>query len=321
MDAVCVGNATIDVFIMLQGLQKFSYDKFSNQISFPLGEKVPLGEFKMAMGGNACNVAVGLARLGMQTSIAAEIGSDEFSQKLENGLKKEGVNIDLLVKNTQRDEHFNIALCYEGERTILEEKTHEINAVKAGSLNPKLIFLTSLSGNWKPTFEKAFEDNPDSKVAMNPGTTQIERDRENILSFLPKVEILILNLQEAQKLLGDTQTDIKSLLRDLLKLGAKTCVVTDGRNGSYLINQGEIHQLGCVSDEKPIERTGAGDAYSCGFLYAYLKDLNPRECMKYGAINADSVIKKVGGQDGLLTNTDIETRFRELNSFNPIKYD
>src|SRR3990167_8871498 len=108
MDVLCVGNATVDVFIMLHKLQKFSYDKFANQISFPLGEKIPLDEFKLSLGGNACNVSVGLSRLGLQSSVAAEIGSDEFSKKITNTLKKERVDQAYLKKDRRITPYFNI---------------------------------------------------------------------------------------------------------------------------------------------------------------------------------------------------------------------
>ena len=41
-DVICIGNASIDVFILLENLKKFNYDKFSNSIVFPLGEKIEL---------------------------------------------------------------------------------------------------------------------------------------------------------------------------------------------------------------------------------------------------------------------------------------
>src|SRR3989344_5202352 len=98
MDILCVGNATIDVFVILKNLQKFSYDKFSNQISFPLGEKIPLEEYKLTLGGNACNLSVGLSRLGLHTGLAAEVGSDEFSEKIINSLKKERIDLTFIKR-------------------------------------------------------------------------------------------------------------------------------------------------------------------------------------------------------------------------------
>src|SRR3989344_6658651 len=108
LDVLCVGNATIDVFVMLRNLQKFNYDKFSNSISFPLGEKLPLDEYKLALGGNACNVSVGLSRLGVKSSLAAEIGSDEFSEKIVNTLNRENVDKTYLKKEPTQTPYFNI---------------------------------------------------------------------------------------------------------------------------------------------------------------------------------------------------------------------
>lgn len=319
-DVVCVGNATIDVFVILHNLQKFSYDKFSNQISFPLGEKLPLDEYKITIGGNACNVSVGLSRLGLQTALAAQIGNDEFSQKITNTLEKEHVNQDLVKKTNRQSPYFNILLSYEGERTILEEKTPDQENLDPGNLNPKLIYLTSINGDWQSVYDDAFSKNSSSKFALNPGASQINKDLDNILLILPKIEILFVNLQEAQRISKDESTDIKVLLKRLKTWGGKIIVITDGRNGSYAIDQNnEIFQIGVVSAEKPVERTGAGDSYSTGFIYAYLAGLSVKESMRYAAINADFVIRRVGSQEGLLGKNEMDQKAKEQSALTAVK--
>src|SRR3989344_6500927 len=180
IDVLCVGNATIDVFVLLHNLQKFSYDKFSNSISFPLGEKIPLDEYKLCLGGNACNLSVGLSRLGLKASLAAEVGRDEFSEKIINDLSKEGVDQTFIDKETRKTPHFNIVLSYEGDRTILEEK-RESDGFNVGSLNPKLIYLTSLNGDWRKIYDKVFASNPNSLFAFNPGSRQISQNLNEVL--------------------------------------------------------------------------------------------------------------------------------------------
>ncbi len=314
MDVVCVGGATIDAFVILHSLQKFSYDKFSNQISFPLGDKIPLDEYLLTLGGNACNVSVGLSRLGMQTALAAEIGNDEFGSKITKTLGEEKVNIELLTKNSDQTPRFNIVLSFQGERTILEEKAQESNSVNPGNLNPKFIYLTSFSGVWKEVFNKAFNDNPNSKFGLNPGPRQIEEGKEEILQLLPKIEILFVNLQEAEKLADVSVVDVKSILEKLKSFGAKIVVITDGRNGSYAIDkEGQTYKIDCATPNQPKERTGAGDSYSSGFLFGYLNDRSIQESMKYGAINADAVIEKVGAQAGLLNKLELEENASKNN--------
>ncbi len=312
IDVLCVGNATIDVFVMLHNLQKFSYDKFSNNISFPLGEKIPLDEYKLCLGGNACNISVGLSRLGLQASLAAEIGSDEFSKKITNTLKKEKVDQSFIKKDQRQTPYFNIILSYGGDRTILEERNPGNYNIEIGQLDPRYFYLTSFNGDWKKVYKNIFAQNKHSLFAFNPGSRQLDEDFDDVLGMLPQVEILFVNLSEAQKIAKDESPDIKIIMKRLKTWGIGMAVVTDGINGSYAIDKTSgIYQIGVVSKEKPVERTGAGDAYAGGFLYAVINGHSIKEAMRYAALNADSVIKKVGAQDGLLRKEEIEQKSKE----------
>lgn len=320
VDVLCIGNATIDVFVLLKNLQKFSYDKFSNNISFPLGEKVPLDEHKLTLGGNAANLAVGLKRLGLNTSLAAEIGSDEFSEKIVNTLKKEEVDQTYIKKGDRQTPYFNIVLSYAGDRTILDERTPSEEVLEIGNASPKYFYLTGLNGNWEKIFPQVIENNTNSLFAFNPGSRQLNEGFEKTLEILPKIEILFVNLAEAQKIISEQETDIKNLMVKLKEKGPTISVVTDGINGSYAINKdSEIFHIGPVSKNKPVERTGAGDSYAGAFLYAVIKGKSIEEAMRYGAINADSVIKKIGAQDGLLKESEIEQISSDNQSFKPTK--
>ncbi len=320
VDVLCIGNATIDVFVLLKNLQKFSYDKFSNNISFPLGEKVPLDEHKLTMGGNAANLAVGLKRLGLNTSLAAEIGSDEFSEKITHTLEKEEVDQTYIKKGDRQTPYFNIVLSYGGDRTILDERTPSEEVLEIGNANPKYFYLTGLNGDWEKIFSDAISNNPDSLLAFNPGSRQLNEGFDKTLEILPKIEILFVNLAEAQKMIGEQETDVKILMTKLKSKGPKIAVVTDGINGSYAIGEnGNIFHIGPLSKEKPIERTGAGDSYAGAFLYAVIKGKSIEEAMRYGAINADSVIKKIGAQDGLLKDIEIEQISNENLEFQAVK--
>ncbi|MBP9716888.1 MAG: carbohydrate kinase family protein [Candidatus Levybacteria bacterium] len=320
VDVLCIGNATIDVFVLLKNLQKFSYDKFSNNISFPLGEKVPLDEHKLTLGGNAANLAVGLKRLGLNTALAAEIGSDEFSEKIVNTLKREEVNQTYIKKGDRQTPYFNIVLSYAGDRTILDERTPSEEVLEIGNANPKYFYLTGLNGNWEKIFPQVIANNTNSLFAFNPGSRQLNEGFEKTLEILPKIEILFVNLAEAQKIINEQETDIKNLMVKLKEKGPKISVVTDGINGSYAINKdSEIFHIGPISKDKPVERTGAGDSYAGAFLYAIIKGKSIEEAMRYGAINADSVIKKIGAQDGLLKESEIEQISSDNQNFQPTK--
>lgn len=320
LDVLCIGNAKIDVFVILNSLNNFSYDKFSNQISFPLGSKIPLGDHPLTLGGNACNVSVGLSRLGLETSLIAAVGKDEFSEKVINGLKTNGVGIDNLEIVDSHNPSFNIALSFKGERTILEEENSFNESLRVPSLNPKLVYFTSVGKNWMNIFEETIKNNPEAELAINPGSQMLEDSLEELIQILPKFKILFVNLQEAQKIAKDNNPDIKVLIKKLKTWGVKVVVITDGINGSFAIDEfDQIFQIGTATQEKPLEKTGAGDSYASGFIYAILKGHSVAESMKYGAMNADSVIGKIGAQNGLLTNEEIESKSRDLLNYKAVR--
>lgn len=312
MDILCVGNATIDVFVLLKNLQKFTYDKFTNNISFPLGEKIPLDEYEITIGGNACNVSVGLSRLGLQSCLAAEIGSDEFSKKIISTLKKEGVDQTYVRKNLRQTPYFNILLSYEGERTILEERNPNQDDLEIGRVNPRMFYLTSLHGDWKNVYNAIFFMNKNCAFAFNPGSRQLSENLNDVLKILSNIDILFVNLSEARLITKDQSPDVKIIMKKLKTWGVGIAVVTDGINGSFAIDKtGEIFQIGVVSKDKPLERTGAGDSYTAGFLYGILNGHPVKEAMRFGVLNADSVIKQIGAQKGLLNKAEIEQKSKE----------
>ena len=60
-----------------------------------------------------------------------------------------------------------------------------------------------------------------------------------------------------------------------------------------------------------VEATGAGDAFTTGFLGAMIHGKTHRESLTWGAVNAASVVFHIGPTEGLLTHTQIRKQLRE----------
>jgi sugar/nucleoside kinase (ribokinase family) len=63
-----------------------------------------------------------------------------------------------------------------------------------------------------------------------------------------------------------------------------------------------------------VEKTGAGDAYTAGFLAAVLNSQPIKEAMRWGAFDAASVIQKIGAEEGLLTKTELEDKLKSTEN-------
>ena len=84
-DVVCVGNAKIDSFLTLrQANNHIRLIEDTNELCIKFGEKISVDSAAILLGGNAANVSVGLSRLGLNVALLAEIGKDEFAQKIIN---------------------------------------------------------------------------------------------------------------------------------------------------------------------------------------------------------------------------------------------
>ena len=140
------------------------------------------------------------------------------------------------------------------------------------------------------------------------------------MDVLEKTDYLFVNKQEAEEILygkelelaGEKENQIKKLLYGLRGLGAKNVVITDGENGSFVYDESnESHHVGAIKIDV-VEKTGAGDAYTAGFLAAMLNDKPVEEAMRWGTLDAASVIQKIGAEEGLLSKVELEKRLKSI---------
>lgn len=320
-DALTIGNAIIDAHLAIHDPHA-RIDEKTGEICFLHGQKIHVEAAEFLLGGNACNVAVGLARQGFKTALVAELGDDEFALKITNGLAKELVSEELIIKSHHARSSFAIGLQFKGERTLFVEHVKREHNFHFENVTSPWMYLTSLGQEWEAPYQKAlaYKKEQNVKLAFNPGTYQLQMMGEMISEVLKETDILFVNKEEAMTITKSIKginsitsikgsDEIKILLAQLRELGAKTVVITDGRNGAYVFDGEKTLHIG-LFPETLVERTGAGDAYSSGFLGAVMRNKTIEEAAQWGAVNAASVIEYVGAEKGLLSEEEIEERLK-----------
>jgi len=317
-ELVCVGNAKIDVFLLINEVNGSVRLNENNELCFKHGEKIPVKSCGFLLGGSACNASVGFSRLGLKTALVAEIGNDEFSQKIAGDLSKENINLDFLKKDQNSQSSFTIALDFKDERTLLNQhvlRKHDFNF----NFETKWIYLAGLGEEWKDAYKKVLQKVKDEnlKLAFNPGTPQFVGGVKSFIDILERTDILFVNKEEAACLAGtnskpeENKSFIKTLLIKIKQMGSKTIVITDGENGSYVIDENDkSYSLG-IFPSNVVQKTGAGDAYASGFISATISGLSIKESMRWGSANAAGVIEKAGAQAGLLIKEEMERKLEE----------
>lgn len=311
-DFVSIGELAIDAFIKLKDASAHcDINKENCEICMAFGTKLPYESVEEVPAvANAGNAAVSASRLGLKSALVANLGEDYNGEKCLASLKKDGVSPEFIVAHKNIPTNYHYILWFEDERTILQK--HSEFPYKLPDIGkPKWIYLTSLGESSMPLhldLIKYLKNNPEVKLAFQPGIFQIKMGYEKLKEIYATSEVFFCNIEEAKTILGIPEhDDIKDLLEKMHALGPRTVVLTDGAKGSYAYDGKEMLFMPPYPDPKPpYERTGAGDAFASTFVSALIFGKSLEEALAWGSVNSMSVVQEVGAQKGLLTREKIE---------------
>ena len=315
MDIVSIGDVVIDDFIKLFDDRAHTYvdEHGTKTLAMEFATKIPFDHREVVYGvGNAGNAAVSFARLGLASTFVTNIGDDPYGRQIIHSLGDNKVDTRFVRINPGKKSNYHFVLWYKEERTILikhEEYDYHWPHFRPNEI-PRWVYLTSISERALPHHDDIadwLDENPEVKMAFQPGTFQLEAGAERLKRIYQHTEILLLNREEAVQVGGGNHEDVHDLMNRLHALGPKIVVITDGPAGAYVSNGTERLKMPIYPDiAPPYERTGAGDAFSSTFVAALAKGNTIEGALQLAPINSMSVVQKVGGQAGLLTEAKLE---------------
>ena len=248
------------------------------------GSKATLEEapgFVKVCGGEAANVAVGIARLGGKAAFVGKVGDDSFGRFIVRELKRENVD----VKGVRADKRFKTRLAFvsltkTGGRDFEFWERHpaggqlrygdvpmgRVVASRIVNIGPLLLLKDPARSTAlriarevrKCGCDLAFDPNLRLSLWKSPSEA-----RRVTRSMVRQCTILRLNGDEAMFLTG--VGDVSATARRLYRLGPQVVIVTIGRQGSYYrVRSG----AGLVKGfkVKPVDTTGCGDGFFAGIL-------------------------------------------------------
>ncbi len=315
-DIISIGDATIDTFLFIHDLE-ITTVKGEKKALMNWGDKLPVDQLHRTVAGNAANNAVGSARLGLRTAFYTVLAHDTGGREIIHKMRKESVATDYIVIDEKHGTNASTVISFKGERTILVY--HEHRRYVLPTFKPSTwVYLTSLGQGFEKIYAHlvGFIDTHHVSVGFNPGTFQLRKGIAANKKILQRTTLLSLNKEEAQSWVGDTQ-DIQELCKRLVKLGPKAVALTDGRRGAYSYSSEGFFYIPEFPGPR-IEATGAGDAFTTAYIAALSHGLSHPEALRWGPVNAGSVVMKIGPQAGLLTRTEIEHRLKKMKTYKPL---
>src|SRR3989344_2131258 len=310
-DFIGIGDVVTDAFIHLKEASVHcDINKEKCQICMKFGDKIPYDEvYVVPAVGNSSNASVAASRLGLKSALVSNVGKDYYGNECLEALKKENVATEFIKTHAGKKTNYHYVLWFDNDRTILIK--HQDYPYSLPDINsPKWIYFSSLgptSLEFHGILQKYLTQNPQIKLAFQPGTYQIKLGKDELNYFYTRSENLICNKDESQRILETNEDDIKKLLKMIHDLGPKIVVITDGPKGAYAYDGTDAFFMPPYPDPKPpLERTGAGDAFSSTFVVALALGLSVSDALRWAPINSMSVVQDVGARAGLLTREKLE---------------
>ncbi len=309
-DVICIGAALVDIVAQVERHPEDDDEVF-------------VAKLELLSGGAAANTAYACAKLELKTAFIGKIGrNDTFGTKIINDFNEVNVNTDFLRysdDNTTGSAY--VALNREGDRRIYAHSgaanylsKEDINEYELSSA--KILFLSSLK-NLEP-FLRAAEigKRKNIPVVLNPGMLIIEQGFTKIRELLEKINILIISQREFQVLFSLTEKEFNHNItmektEKFFSMGIDVLVITLGKMGALLATPSFSELIPPFKIDKVVDTTGAGDAFSAGFIYGLCHNSsfefeNLRRSVKIGNFIAGKCIENLGARNGIPEVGDIK---------------
>jgi sugar/nucleoside kinase (ribokinase family) len=316
-----IGDAFEDVLVSPEDLKVRPDNTFASgkAVSFELGEKIPLSDVQYEIGGSACNTAVGFSRLGIRSSILTVLGDDTPAEKILERLNNEDVSIKNIIFDKNLKSNFSIIFRLTQGRSIFiyhSLKDYSCYRIKKNMI-PKWIFLgptgEGVEDLHKDIVATVAEKN--TRLGWNPGALQIKDGAQKFSNLLKNTHVLFLNREEAIKFVKfPVHPSEDEVIKRLHSLGPKIVVITAGKRGATAFDGENLYKVSVIPHVERVDSTGAGDSFAVGFLgklmheheVAQESEALIEEALKWGIVNSNSVITKIGAQAGLLSTAEIK---------------
>ena len=282
--------------------------------------ETPHGSSGKIIGGAGTYIGIASSLLTNNLAIVSIIGED-FPEKEIKFLNDRGINTDMIEKVTGGKTFYWKGKYHENminRDTIVTELNvlEKFNPV----LNPE--FSSSeivLLGNLHPAVQNAVinqSTNPNRFIIMDTMNFWMDNTLDELLSVIKKVNLIIINDEEAQQLTGEK--NIFNAGEKILKMGPEKVIIKKGEHGSIFLEAQNKYMLPAFPVENLVDPTGAGDSFAggiAGFL-ATTSEIGIREikeAMLYGTLMASFCVEDFG-IEGLRT-LDKQTLNKRLKIF------
>lgn len=248
-------------------------------------------------GGSAANTAAWLARAGADVSFVGRCAREDVAR---HAAALEAAGVRPLLRGDATLPTGTIIVVVEGDaRSMLTERGANA-ALSPADVAPGGYDLVHATGYSLLGHDEAFGEFVDRahaegvRVSLNAGAVAAIDDigLEAFLAAAAGVDILVATAAEASLLTGERGPDAAAVT---LARRHGLVAVTTGREGAWVASGDTVERVPAI-EVAAIDPTGAGDAFTAGFLAATLDGGDPTEAGRRGVALAAEAVSSLGGR-------------------------
>ena len=257
-------------------------------------------------GGSVANSIAGFANLGGSAAYIGRVKADQLGEIFVHDMQSLGVDIRLQpAEEGSPTARCHVLIDQDGQRTMqtylgacTELSVSDVTAETVD--NPGVILIEGYV--WDIAEGPALADEAiriarmnGSEVALSLSDSYcVQRHRDAFHDVVKDgVDIVLADEDEINELLQtDNFDDTTRRLADYDNLFA----ITRSEKGSVIMHGDQNVVQPATPVEDIVDTTGAGDAYTAGFLFGYTQKKSLEECAKLGTFCATQVIQQVGAR-------------------------
>ncbi len=267
-------------------------------------------------GGSVANTVAGFANLGGSAAYIGKVRNDQLGRIFNHDMRSLGVDIRLpRAEDGAPTARSHVLITADGQRTMqtylgacTELGLRDISTETIGAPQAMLLegYVWDIAEG--PALARKAVDIAQAngtRVALSLSDSFcVERHRDSFEEFVRDgVDIVVADEEEVMALVGASNFDDTMLaLADYDNLFA----MTRSEKGSVIVHGDETVVQEAMPVATVVDTTGAGDAYSAGFLYGWVNGRSLADCARYGTLCATRVIQQLGAriEPGLLDGFD-----------------
>ncbi len=308
-DVITFGSATKDIYLKSEKFRPVHKKEFvtGKGVCLASGSKIETDGILLSSGGGGSNTAATFASQGLKTSFCGAVGQDCFGEMILDELRERKINVDLAKRIKGKSTNLSVFLAYPGaDRTILvyrgaSDSLSEKDISWSKLKQTKWFYLAPFAGKMAGLTLKLvnFAKKNKIKVALNPGYNQLTLPRKTLENILGKVDVLILNREEASLLTKIPYHKEKEVFKKLDGMVKGIVVMTKGAGGATVSDGKCIYHAPSLG-LKGVDTTGAGDSFGAGFVSGLIEKNDTVFAIQLAMANSSFNIRYWGAKEGIL---------------------